>query len=183
MPDPKNELELSDRERQALTLLRSGLRMSEVARRMGVSRERVRQYVRHMEARDIAIPEYTPPPKPPPPPPKPKPVRLTPTQKQVLKLLKAGKTQVEVAAEMGVGKSRIGQHIARFRELGVEVPGYEEPRRPPPRPRQITPRQQEILTLLKAGHSHTETGKILGIGRARVGAAAKLLREQFGEDV
>ncbi|MDD9915227.1 MAG: LuxR C-terminal-related transcriptional regulator, partial [Rhodospirillaceae bacterium] len=49
-----------------------------------------------------------------------RPVSLSPRQRQMLSLLKAGKTNKEIAAELGIGIGTVKQHLVTlFRKLGV----------------------------------------------------------------
>jgi len=111
------ETDLSDRQRQALTLLRSGLSPAAAARVMGVTRSRMNEFKHLIEDHGVEVPRYV---KPAPPPkvPKPRPrPPMTDGDRQVLAMMRKGMQQIEIAEQMGVGKARIGQRVKRLRDV------------------------------------------------------------------
>jgi DNA-binding CsgD family transcriptional regulator len=111
------ESDLTDRQRQALILLRANHRKSEAARIMGVSRARMTEFCQLIEKAGVEVPEYVPPPKPEPEPPAPRPRKMTDRDRQVLKSIRTGRKQVETAEKLGIGKARVGQIVKRLRTV------------------------------------------------------------------
>ncbi len=64
-----------------------------------------------------------------------KPAQLTPRQRQIIRLLSRGMTQVAVAIELGISDRTVEMHVARARQrVGVKTTGALLAR-PPARPR------------------------------------------------
>lgn len=91
---------------------------------------------------------------------------LSPREREALALMRAGRSNREIAAAMGVGRSTVPVFLAKARrKLGVDA----VPRRTRGRPVTVTKeRWQDIRAMRAAGHTLKEIGQQFGVTLQRI---------------
>ena len=96
---------------------------------------------------------------------------LTPREHQVLRLVGQGRSTKEIARDLGITRATVRCHVQRtLTKLGVPTrlqaaallaPTPPPPTAPPQAPRNLTPRETQVLRCLAAGIGRAEIAKHL----------------------
>jgi DNA-binding NarL/FixJ family response regulator len=95
---------------------------------------------------------------------------LTPREHQILSLVGEGLSTKEIARDLGITRATVRCHVQRtLTKLGVAtrlqaaalITPAAPPQTPPPAPRDLTPRETQVLRCLAAGIGRAEIAKHL----------------------
>ena len=149
--------EVSERERQIAGLQRQGLSEGAIAEKLGMSEGGVSHAIRRMRALGLRLPNQSA-------------ALARAREREVARELRQGKTQSQLARELGLKPGTVHAIAKRLRRRGVALPPSEAQR--------LRRRDHEVARALGEGKSGAEVARALGISYACMRAALRRLKRR-----